>query len=141
MTAIGTREITPGLVAFLDPSMLIVDPAVSHTQDSAGMSSRPFVCVLVENGISEWSPTTTERRTERLEIEQAWRSGGHPQWLGEPQYLNDGANVWRGPHESFIEASWQELTFEASRARVSAEGVAAIRAEIAAQQHRRTRRC
>lgn len=139
MAAIRVEEIEPGLVAFLDPEVLIEDARVWHTQDAADISSRPFVCFSVENGISEWTPTTTDWRSERLEIREAWRSGGHPQWLRDRQYLNDGANVWRAAHEAFVQASQQEVTVESNRARVSDEGVAAIRTEVEAQRHRRTR--
>jgi hypothetical protein len=141
VAAIRAEEIEPGLVAFLEPELLIEDARVCHTQDAADISSRPFVCLSVENGISEWAPTTTEWRSERLEIRQAWRSGGHPQWLRDRQFLNDGANVWRGTHEAFVEASQREVTAASNRARVSNEGLMAIRAEVEAQRHRRTRPC
>lgn len=140
MAAIRVEEIEPGLVAFLDPEVLIEDARVWHAQDAAEISSRPFVCISVENGIAEWTPTTTDWRSERLEIRQVWRLGGHPQWIRDPQYLNDGANVWRGPGEAFVQASQQEVTIESNRARVSEQGLTAIRAEVEAQRPRRTRR-
>ncbi len=52
-------------------------------------------------------------------------------------YLNDGANVYIGPTTSFIAASAEELTDEATRSRMAAEGVAAIAKEIERQKRRR----
>jgi hypothetical protein len=141
VASIRADEIEPGLVAFLDPEVLIEDTRVCHTQDSDGMSSRPFVCFSIQDGMSEWAPTTTEYRSERLEIKQAWRSGGHPQWLRDSQYLNDGANVWCGANEAFVEASREEVTGRSNRAWVSETALAAIRAEVETQRHRRTRPC
>jgi hypothetical protein len=97
------------------------------------------VCVAVGGEGSEWSAVTTEYRPERLVIEREWRSGGHPQWLRDQQYLNDGANLWRGPHEAFVAASHAEATAALDRARLSEEGLAAVQAEIEAQRHRRHR--
>jgi hypothetical protein len=139
MAAIEREEIEPGLVAFLDPRVLAAEADVFHTQDPPVIRPGPFVCVSVERDRSEWSPVTTEYRPERLAFPREWRSGGHPQWLRDEQYLNDGANLWRGPHEAFVIASHEESTTVSSRARLSTEGLAAVKAEIEAQRQRRHR--
>ena len=139
MAAIDPDEIEPGLVAFMDPAVFAADGRVSHTKDPPTSRRGPFVCVSVDHEISEWMPITTEARQERLAIRREWRTGGHPQWLGDSQYLNDGANVWRGPLDAFVEASRQDLTERANRAWVSIDGLAEIHAEAEAQRHRRDR--
>jgi hypothetical protein len=139
VAAIDANEIEPGLVVFLEPEALQADGRVTCTKDPPTSRPGPFVCVSADDEISEWMPITTEERWERVSIRREWRSGGHPQWLRDSQYLNDGANVWRGPHEAFVEASRQELTDQSTRARVSEDGLAAIREEVEAQRGRRDR--
>ena len=139
MAAIDPDEIEPGLVVFMDPAVFAADGRVSHTKDPPTSRRGPFVCVSVDHEISEWMPITTEERLERLAIGREWCSGGHPQWLRDAQYLNDGANVWRGPSEAFVDASRHELTSRSNRARVSEVGLAAIHEEAEAQSHRRDR--
>jgi hypothetical protein len=139
VAALDVGEIEPGLVVFLDQEALAADGLVTHTSDLPSFSARTFVCFLVDGEISEWVPTTTEYRPERLQIRRAWRSGGHPQWLSDQQYLTDGANVWRGPHEAFAEASRLEVTSKSDRARIAENGLTAIRKEVEAQRYRRVR--
>ena len=139
MAPIGRNEIKPGLVAFLDPRVLAAQDGVSHTQDPPVARPGPFVCISVGSESSEWTPVTTEYRPKRLVLRREWRVGGHPQWLRDQQYLNDGANLWRGPHDAFTAASSAEATMPLNRARLSTEGLAAVQAEIEAQRHRRHR--
>lgn len=145
MTAIEVEEIARGLVVFLDKGILNSHPRVTSTGTlSRDDEPRPCVCYRVEENESVWTPLTTERRGERLEIEEVWKSGGnpdcsggYPQWLEQTQYLQDGANTYRGPHEVFVKASWRECTAMGSRACVSEDGMARINAEIEVQRHRR----
>jgi hypothetical protein len=139
MVAINADEVVPGLVVFLDQALLASNDLVTRTQDLPSFSARTFVCLSVDGEISEWVPFTTEYRRERLPIRREWRSSGHPQWLRDEQYLTDGANIWRGPHGPFVEASWQEVTNRSNRARTSGDGLAAIQVEVEAQRHRRDR--
>lgn len=132
-------EIRPGLVLFLDPEVLASSDRVTNTKDPRRFRSGPFVCLTAGEEESTWLPITTEERRERLLIPPEWRSGGHPQWLRDPQFLMDGANLRRGPHDAFIAASGAELTSREDRARVSAEGLSAINEEVATQVHRRDR--
>jgi hypothetical protein len=141
MAELKKQEIEPGIVAFLGPTVLSADPALCHTQDPPVTRAGPFLCVAAQDGTSSWSPVTTEWRRERLELRAEWRSGGHPQWLKADQYLNDGANLWQGPDEVFVAASYQESTGAEDRARLSAEGLAAVEREIDVQAWRRDRDC
>jgi hypothetical protein len=139
VTAIGADEIAPGLVVFLDPDVLKAADSVSHTKDPPTARPGPFVCISADDEVSEWLPITTEARWERRAIRREWCSGGHAQWLRDDQYLNDGANIWRGPPQAFVDASDRELTDRPNRARIDATGLAEIMDEVAAQRHRRDR--
>jgi hypothetical protein len=141
MGALTEQEIQPGIVVFLDPLFLRADPRVRNTQDPPIARAGPFLCVTERNGISCWSPITTEPRRERVNLQARWRSGGHPQWLSAPQYLNDGANLWEGPNDVFVAASHKELTDTTNRAHLSHEGLSAVKEEIQAQIRRQDRRC
>jgi hypothetical protein len=139
MTAITSDEIKPGIVVFIDQALLAAQPGVIHSKELTDASSRPLVCVAATSGSTEWLALTTEYRPERLEIRPEWRTGGHPQWLRDPQFVNDGASVWMGPHEAFVASSILEITVRATRARVSREGLDEIRSEMEEQRHRRER--
>ena len=141
MPSIGTHEIQPGLVVFMDTAALSADDRVGSAQNQPVFRSGPFLCVAVEGEESTWTCVTTEERAQRLPLDREWRSGGHPQWLRADQYLNDGANVWHGPTDAFVAASHREATTDRTRALLSPEGVAAVLAEIEAQVHRRDRPC
>ncbi len=138
MSKLVLSEIVVGLVAFLDQDQLNRDPEVHKCLPQRYGCLRPFVCVWCEDWESAWLPLTTQMRPERLRIERPWRSGGEVCWrIGDEHYLNDGANVYTGPSASFVDASHSERTSSRNRARLSAEGIAAIRAEVERQRHRR----
>jgi hypothetical protein len=140
---IGVDEIEPGIVARLDPETLVGDNRACNTQDPPVSRAGLFVCVETDGDLSTWAGLTTGARQERLAIKPAWRSGGYKRWRFAPQFLADGASVWRGPNEAFTAASWQEVSASGgrNRARLSEEGLAAVRKEIEAQRHRRHRSC
>jgi hypothetical protein len=137
------EEIEPGLVARLDPAVLIEDGRVCNTQDPPVSREGLFVCVAIEGDQSTWAGLTTGGRRERLELKPEWRSGAYKRWRFAPQFLADGASVWCGPNEAFAAASWQEVSASGgrNRARLSEQGLAAVRREIEAQRHRRHRSC
>jgi len=61
--------------------------------------------------------------------------------MTEDQYLNDGANLYHGPIDEFVVAasddakgSWKAA---ANHARVTADGLKAIRGEVSKQTRRR----
>jgi hypothetical protein len=137
---IDADEVLPGLVAFLDVEVLAADDRVVNMKDPRhGIRPGPFVCLSVDSERSQWAQITTEVRPERLEIRREWRLGGHPQWLGDPQYLQDGANVWRGQLEVFLAASHEELTDRTNRAWVTEDGLREVVREVEAQRRRRDR--
>jgi hypothetical protein len=140
---IGVDEIEPGLVARLDPAVLIDDDQVCNTQNPPVSRAGLFVCVATDCDLSTWAGLTTRGRRERLAIKPEWRSGGYKRWRFAPQFLADGASVWRGPTETFAAASWQEVSASGgrNRARLSEEGLDAVRKEIEAQRSRRHRSC
>jgi hypothetical protein len=140
VTPIEPDEVQPGLVAFLNVDVLAADDRVVNTKDPRrGIRAGPFICLSARDEVSQWTQITTEERQERVEIRPDWRRGGHPQWLRDPQYLQDGANVWRGPLEVFVAASHEELTDQTTRAWVTEEGLRAIVEEVVAQRRRRDR--
>ena len=133
-----TDEVAPGLVAWLDQAMLTDDARVTETARQSSTDIRPFVCFAAEGASSSWAPLTSQFRRERLEIQVPWRSGGLlPAWRSEPQYLVDGATVYIGANEAFLDASHGEQSTRTNRAQVSADAVAAIASEVARQEGRR----
>ncbi len=138
---IGVDEIKPGIVVRLDPKVLLADNRVCHTQDPPVSRAGQFVCVAIEAETSTWAGLTTQPRKERLGLRGEWRSGGYKRWRFVDQYLTDGASVWHGPNDVFAAASWQEVsaTGGRNRARLSEEGLEAVRTEIELQRHRRHR--
>lgn len=138
---IDIGEIEPGIVIRLDPEVLIASSHVINTQDPPVDRAGLFVCVENDGKVSTWAGMTTARRRERLELKPEWRRGGRQQWRRGEQFLTDGASLWHGDNRVFVAASWQEISFAISRnrARLSEEGLAAVRKEIEAQRRRRHR--
>lgn len=151
---IDVDEIEPGIVVRLDPAILVADSRVCHTQDPPVLRAGPFVCIAIEGETTTWAGfTTTDKKSirpssaasapvGRLAIKPEWRSGGTKRWRFAAQFLADGASLWRGPKDVFAAASWQEIkTRSRSRARLSEEGLEAVRIEIELQRHRRHHSC
>jgi hypothetical protein len=138
---IDIDEIEPGIVVRLDPDVLIKSSHVINTQDPPVDRAGLFVCVESDGKVSTWAGMTTARRRERLELKPQWRRGGRQQWRRGEQFLSDGASLWHGDNRAFAAASWQEISYAISRnrARLSEEGLAAVRREVEAQRHRRHR--
>lgn len=135
----STAEFQPGLVLWIDQKMLMDDPTVDESFAQRYGTMRPFVCVDVVGNRSTWTPLTGQHRVERLRIEREWRSGGELPWRVGETYLNDGANTYTGPSTAFVAANSKERTVPSKRARISDQGLAAVRAEIERQRHRRQR--
>jgi hypothetical protein len=151
---IGIEEVAPGIVVRLDPTILLEDERVCHTQDPPVNRPGPFVCVGVEGEMTTWAGLTTTDKTSirpthsarkpvgRLALKPEWRSGGPRRWRLADQFLADGASLWRGPREAFVAASWQEVKLRTpNRSHLSEEGLDAVRIEIELQRHRRHRTC
>lgn len=137
MSQLLREEIEAGLVSHLDQTMLSNDQAVLDTYPQARTELRPFVCLKADANNCVWAPLSSTFRRERLQINDEWRQGGVDMWRERECYLNDGANTYHGPIESFIAASAQELTEPINRSRMAAEGVAAVIKETERQRKRR----
>ena len=137
MTQLAAEEIKVGTVSHLDQTDLTKDPKVLDTYPQRFTELRPFVCVATDGKICAWAPLSSTARPERVKILDAWRIGGLDMWRDRVCYLNDGANLYIGPIESFIHASRHELTDHTNRASMAPDGVAAVHAEIEKQKRRR----
>jgi hypothetical protein len=135
--ALGVDEVTVGLVAWLNQHVLHADDRVLSTAPAGGERLAPFVCCHVSGDRSGWAAITSRPKPQRLELKSEWRSGGSDDWRRRAQYLNDGNNILEGPTAAFVDASTDERTVPADRARLSSDGVAAILNEIHRQAHRR----
>jgi hypothetical protein len=133
-------EIAVGLVLELDQVALEQSAEVHSTlpqgiDPDADPRPGPFVCTEVNRDTSCWSPLTRIPRRERLEIPGLWKTGGTPQWLNDPTYLNDGANLYFCTATSILGACVEQSP-QGERRGVTAAGVAAIRTEVAKQKGR-----
>lgn len=138
---IREHEVVPGLIAFLDHRRLHRSPGVTSTScvdDVVDFKVRGFLCMATLDGHSVWSPLTTTWRPERLHLRQEWRGGGGEALRRGDVYLLDGANLYMGPTQAFINASACEKTHSGQRAHLTTEGLSAVNAEIAAQRSRRS---
>lgn len=97
----------------------------------------PFVCCYVSGDLSGWSAITSRPKPQRLETQAGVAAGGSTDWRRRGQYLNDGNNILEGPTPAFVDASSDEQTVSANRARLSLDGVAAVLKETQRQAHRR----
>lgn len=139
VVAVGAEQITAGLVVLdLDPTILLEDRRVTYRGRPA-LRSGPFVCVWAEaDGETTWTGLTRKERDERLPIEPAWRLGGGESWQMRRQFLTDGANLWHGPRDAFANAAWRETFSDPDELpRLSAEGLAAVRAKCEQERWRR----
>lgn len=131
--ALTLLEVRAGTVAYLDVAVLNADPLV---QKPANPTTRngPFVCFAVNGANTGWAPITGQYSQDRLELQQAWRTGGAGGWQQADQYLNDGDTTYVGPSSSFVAASQHTDTFRAlNRPKLARAGVAAVVAEIKAK--------
>ncbi len=135
--ALDTDEVAVGLVAWLNQHVLHADDRVLSTAPAGGERLAPFVCCHLSGDLSGWSAITSRPKPQRLELKPEWRSGGSSDWRRRGQYLNDGNNILEGPTAAFVDASTDEQTVSANRARLSFDGVAAVLNEIQRQAHRR----
>lgn len=124
---------------FFDVEKLRTDPDVLTTlTETEAIGNRPFLCVEADDSSSDWSPLTTETSNPmRVKIKQEWKRGDERQWMEDPQSLNDGRNVWRGPNSSFVAASHLERTTKDKRSFVVKPGVDEVRAEIEQRRNER----
>ena len=140
MTQIAAPEVVAGIVGFLDQSALQSNKLIEHTVFQKTPRPGPFICIKTDGGVSWWTAITTQSRTTsgvgRVPTPQAERTGTHPQWLNDDQYLNDGASVYFGPTSEFCQASKNEITKPLKRSFASAVAVDSLVSEVKAQSGR-----
>lgn len=127
------EEITPGIVAILEPGVLLENPEVKRREDAIPFRSGPFVCVQVSNGSSAWLNISTKRdqRGLRLELRTEWLLDGSDIWRSAPQFVSDARQTFVGPNAAFVAAGANELPHRPHlRPRVSPPAIAAAVAEI-----------
>ena len=150
MSILDSSEIRPGIVAYLEESVLRSSDKVAWFCGKGSAHGpperRPFLCVSAQNHECTWVPITTEPKSgagyKRLKLISTWRSGGDDacfgnQWIKLNQYLVDGANMYSGHFSEFIDASVNECTTPKSRSLLSNKGIASVLAEIKRQEGRR----
>ena len=127
------NDVEVGNIAYFDHEVLLREPDLDRNDDGLDRPG-PFVCVQIQGARSVWSAVTTTRNPKRLFIKREWRRGGDDQWRNSQQFLVDGLNTYLGPHEAFLRATAAERPFDPFvRPSITAEGVAAILAEIEKQ--------
>lgn len=127
------EEITPGIVAILEPEKLLNNPEVQRREDAISFRSGPFLCVQVKDGKSTWLNLSTKKdqRGLRLELRTEWLLDGSEIWRSVPQYVSDARQTFVGPNEAFIAAGENELPHRPHlRPKVSADAITAVAAEM-----------
>jgi len=150
-------EIRPGLVAWLDPAILIGSGRMMFTVEPPVKRAGWFVCIAVDGFVATFAGLTTnpgehlvrlkpgeQGRLEpgergRLAIKPEWRSGGTHRWRTDPQFLTDGTGVWHGDKDVFARATHRERCSADQRARITGKGIAAVRQEVENLRGRRFR--
>lgn len=121
-------EIQPGVVAYFDAAALNADPDVSASGDPVTRTGagNQFVCYRVDGDTSWWAPTTTQHRSERLQIDPAWVTFGNARLQAGDVYLQDGKNTYMGPSEPFVCAAAGEMSFARGRPVLNDDGIQAV---------------
>lgn len=129
-------EIEPGIVAYIDTSILLSDSRVTRPNDDQ-FKSRPFLCVVVGAGKTLWLNLTTQpgRYNHRFALRPEWRLHGSRMWRTHPSFVNNPGEPYIGRDVSFVDAARDEMEMPFKRPRVSSEGIAAIVAEMAARNN------
>lgn len=130
-------QIAPGVVAWLDAGVLNADARVTAC---GAVGVRPFLCVTVGAGYTEWLALTTKSgvRVSRFLIQSAWRVGGTTRWREQPTYLRSLRALCRGRDVVFVDAAAgcrQPVT--AGSERVSAAGMVVISAAVEQARQKR----
>ena len=121
MPLLQLEEICPGLVAFLDPSILkqyrVADPSLAD-------QVHPFVCVEVHGTYSTWVMLTSKPGHGRPSLPSQFKHGQCVSWLENQSYLSQALE---GPSYAFQEASVEsELSRPGCRHGVTDDGVAFV---------------
>lgn len=122
-------EIKPGIIAVIDPAILCKNPQVTQPPTADGEFRKgPFVCLIVGDGNSAWTPITTKTlpKYRRLEILAEWRMEGGHTWRAKAQYLQDGRKIYVGPNAAFIASTVAEWPYKSGRPWITDDGMKEI---------------
>lgn len=121
-------EIVPGIVAFMDPSVLALYSANCLERCELWIEGiHPFVCIEEDDGESAWVVLSSKEnfhRPLRIPPESKY---GHAIWTGRDSYVFGRSHVWRGPNYAFQEASHAERSHGQRRNFVTDECIIQIR--------------
>ena len=126
---LSAQEVTPGTVAFLDVSILTASSDLRCSAAPNVLRNGPFLCVQVIEDESLWLQligSVGKKGLKRLELKDAWRTGGSGSWQTRAQYIHDAKHALIAPSSLFVTAAAGELSFEGERPQVSAEGIEAV---------------
>lgn len=137
MPTLTLADIRPGLIAYLDQRALESDKSVRKSCPQKQARPGPFLCVEADQEVSTWTPITTKPGADglRVVLHKEWRSGGPQIWRESESYLNDGANLYRGPNDAFLAArretyGGREWAVAATHATLSRDGLQVVIDEV-----------
>jgi hypothetical protein len=124
-------EFVPGVVAFLDPEVLIRFGAhCLRPESDRVVGVHPMVCVDVLGDESVWAVLSSKDTYNRLLRIPAISKRGHPSWTMRDSHVYGYNHVWRGPNFAFQEASLSDKSSPSLRNSVSSAMVERIRSVI-----------
>ncbi len=124
MAILQLEEIRPGLVAYLDPKILVeYGIPVRSSSDAV----HPFVCVdVTTDGHATWVMLTSQPWRDKRLLPHEYKSGGYPSWASKDTYISNV--VIEGPIHAFQEASRDsEMSQTGKRHAVTEDGLQFIR--------------
>ncbi len=111
-------EAAPGLVAFLDPTVLgrsgagVVGPVLGRVR-----TPHHFICTEVRGTESDWMPTSSKPASGRVLVGLKW---GHPAWRNPDTYA-DILQIWTLQGWMVRDASRRDRSQRGNRNRASLE--------------------
>jgi len=116
------KEIKPGLVAYLDPSILL---SFGANGPRLIRGVHPFVCLEVEGDWCIWTALSSSSLLgSRTSIDAAFKRGPTDSWLNRDTYIYGPCFWYEGPLHAFQEASAEsEYTRPGDRNSLTAEGL------------------
>ncbi len=119
-------EITAGLVAYLEPSMLELYGGKCDLPDHYRVKDiHPFVCLEADQGTSIWTVLSSKYLERRLRIPTEMKIG-HPHWIAKDNFLAHPTQVWYGSDWAFVESSVQELSLVQQRNHIHLDYIAQL---------------
>lgn len=126
MSVLSKREIVSGLVAAFDSNMLKRNPQVTETIPQYSHRDMLNLCVRADADICVWTPLVKWKGADRIELDSAWKVGGHWLWKQAPHYLLDPNVLIFGPIAAFVAASYRTQSDSRDRARINDIGMSEL---------------